>query len=246
MTVDWDTKENAKFYEVEQKELLKDEYPNLLAIPTIHQVQNQKLSVIPYVLINLSYDRIHLPKGELLRHLQPIQCKVQKEKITKTHEVNDLNVSDLEEMSKDTEQKFMTSPADVETHRKVQLQDAEVTDEYRERFKQLCEEYSDIFSQSSIDLGRTPLITMEIETGDSPPICQKPYNLPLKHAEWVQREINTLEEAGVITRSVSPWASPIVVVPKKSEPGEPPRRRLCVDYSYKQITTNSAEGRFQS
>ena len=72
---------------------------------------------------------------------------------------------------------------------------------------------------------------MEIETGDSPPICQKPYNLPLKHAEWVQREINNLEEAGVITRSVSPWASTIVVVPKKAEqPGEPPRRRLCVDY----------------
>ena len=42
----------------------------------------------------------------------------------------------------------------------------------------LCEEYSDIFSQSSTDLGRTPLLTMEIETGDSLPICQKPYNLP--------------------------------------------------------------------
>ena len=31
-------------------------------------------------------------------------------------------------------------------------------------------------------------------------------------------------------RSVSPWASPIVVVPKKTAPGEPPKRRLCVDY----------------
>ena len=27
-----------------------------------------------------------------------------------------------------------------------------------------------------------------------------------------------------------PWASPIVIVPKKTEPGEPPRRRMCVDY----------------
>ena len=34
----------------------------------------------------------------------------------------------------------------------------------------------------------------------------------------------------MISRSVSPWASPIVIVPKKSEPGEPPRRRMCVDY----------------
>ena len=75
-----------------------------------------------------------------------------------------------------------------------------------------------------------PLITMDIDTGDMPPICQKPYNLPLKHREWVQKELETLEKAGVIVRSISPWASPIVVVPKKTELGEPPRRRLFVDY----------------
>ena len=38
-------------------------------------------------------------------------------------------------------------------------------------------------------------------------LSQKPYNLPLKHADWVQKELTTLEKAGVITRSVSPWAS---------------------------------------
>ena len=69
-----------------------------------------------------------------------------------------------------------------------------------------------------------------IDTGDSPPVCQKPYSLPLKHVEWVQKELEILERAGVIQRSMSPWASPIVIVPKKTEPGEPPRRRMCVDY----------------
>ena len=39
-----------------------------------------------------------------------------------------------------------------------------------------------------------------------------------------------LEKAGVIVRSVSPWASPIVIVPKKTAPDKPPRRRMCVDY----------------
>ena len=39
-----------------------------------------------------------------------------------------------------------------------------------------------------------------------------------------------MEKAGVIVRSVSCWASPIVVVPKRTAPGEPPKRRLCVDY----------------
>ena len=44
-----------------------------------------------------------------------------------------------------------------------------------------------------------------------------------------KRTGNTREGRG-IQRSMSPWASPIVIVPKKSEPGEPPRRRMCVDY----------------
>ena len=71
---------------------------------------------------------------------------------------------------------------------------------------------------------------MHVDTGDNPPICQKPYTLPLKHYSWVQQEIETLEHAGVIKKSISPWASPIVVVPKKSAPGEPPRCRMCVDF----------------
>ena len=39
-----------------------------------------------------------------------------------------------------------------------------------------------------------------------------------------------MERAGIIERSISPWASPVVIVPKKSAPGEPPRRRMCIDY----------------
>ena len=104
------------------------------------------------------------------------------------------------------EKKFITSPAEVNTHRKMQLQDAEVTEENKEKFRLLCEEFEEIFSKSSSDIGKTPLITMNIDTGDSPPVCQRPYNLPLKHREWVQKELETLEKAGVIVRSISPWA----------------------------------------
>ena len=51
----------------------------------------------------------------------------------------------------------------------------------------------------------------------------KAIHIPLKHYSWVQQEIETLERAGVIKKSISPWASPIVMVPKKSAPGEAPR-----------------------
>ena len=71
---------------------------------------------------------------------------------------------------------------------------------------------------------------MDIDTRNSPPVSSRPYTLALKHHRSVQEEIETLERAGVITKSMSPWASPIVVVPKKSQPGEPPRKRLCIDF----------------
>ena len=96
--------------------------------------------------------------------------------------------------------------------------------------KSYVNEFKDIFLVDSSDIGKTPLVEMEIDTGDSPPITQKLYTPPLKHAEWVQKELEILEKAGVIVRSVPPWASPIVVVPKRTAPGEPPKRRLCVDY----------------
>ena len=71
---------------------------------------------------------------------------------------------------------------------------------------------------------------MDIDTGDSPPSAKKPYTLLLKHYDWVQQEIESLERAGVITRSVSPWASPVIMVLKKSAPGELLRRRMCINF----------------
>ena len=71
---------------------------------------------------------------------------------------------------------------------------------------------------------------MEIDTGDSLRVAQSPYTLPLKHYEWVRKEIEMLKKAGVIVKSLSPWVSPVIVVPKKSTPDEPPRRRFVIDY----------------
>ena len=125
---------------------------------------------------------------------------------------------------------FICSPEDVPGHRKVHLQDKEISSDVCQRFEELCEEYGQAFSKHNKDIGRTKLVKMHVDTGDSPPVSSRPYTLPLKHYEWVQKEIESLEHVGIITKSMSPWASPIVIVPKKSSPGEPLKRRLCVDF----------------
>ena len=134
------------------------------------------------------------------------------------------------ELSEVVESDFLISPGDVYPNRKVELEDADIKDSTRVSFEVLCEQQHEAFSKNNKDIGRTQLIEMEIDTGDSLPVAQSPYTLPLKHYDWVRQEIETLEKSGVIERSLSRWVSPVIVVPKKSAPDEPPRRRLCIDY----------------
>ena len=134
------------------------------------------------------------------------------------------------ELNEVVESDFLISPGDIYPNRKVELEDADIKEATRISFEALCEQQHEAFSKNNKDIGRTQLIEMEIDTGDSLPVAQSPYTLPLKHYDWVRQEIETLEKSGVIERSLSRWASPVIVVPKKSAPDEPPRRRLCVDY----------------
>ena len=113
---------------------------------------------------------------------------------------------------------FICSPADVPGHRKVHLQDKDISSDVHQRFEEI--------SKHNEDIGRTKLVKMDVDTGDSPPVSSRPYTLPLKHYELVQKEIESLECAGISTKSMSPWASPIVIVPKKSSPQETPKEKI--------------------
>ena len=134
------------------------------------------------------------------------------------------------ELSEVIESDFLICPGDVYPNRKIELEDANIKDSTRESFEVLCEQQHEAFSKNNKDIGHNQLIEMEINTGDSLPVAQSPYTLPLKHYDWVCQEIETLEKSGVIERSLSRWVSPVIVVPKKSAPDKPPRRRLCINY----------------
>ena len=64
-----------------------------------------------------------------------------------------------------------------------------------------------------------------IKTKEAPPISSMPYRVPDRMKEGVRQEVNKLVEMGVVVPSTSPWASPIVPVPKSDG-----SIRLCIDY----------------
>ena len=225
--------QTGQIFEIQPNEVLSEKYPNIYVVPMIHNADTYIPDTVPMVIINFLRDDMSISKGEIMGFLQSQPIDISEIRTETSTEPSPIGIGedDVKEVSQNQEEKkFITSPTDIEVHRKINLQDADISDEHKNAFKELCHEFKDIFSVDSGDIGITPLVEMEIDTGDSPPITQKPYTLPLKHAEWVQKELEILEKAGVIVRSVSPWASPIVVVPKRTAPGEPPKRRLCVDY----------------
>ena len=201
--------QSGQLYEVEPNYLLTNEYPNLYTLPMIHNVDAHRTEDVPLVVINLSTDSVYLPKGEIMVFMQSQSLDISEittETSTEPPPIlleEDNDIKGLKEQKKKitleyTEKKFITSPADIDVHTKVDLQDADITEEQQNAFKELCDEYKDIFSTDSGDIGKTPLIEMEIDTSDSPPITKRPYTHPLKHVTWVQKELDILEKAGVI------------------------------------------------
>ena len=86
-------------------------------------------------------------------------------------------------------------------------------------------EFAAVFTHSADDLGRTSIVSREINTSRTRPILQHRRCLPL--SQWVdaEEEIGNMLQRGVIAPSSSPWAFPIVLVRKKDG-----TTRFCVDY----------------
>jgi hypothetical protein len=89
----------------------------------------------------------------------------------------------------------------------------------------LLKKYGKTFSQDEWDIGVTNVAEHTIDTGDAKPVKQHPRRVPLAYASEEKKAIEDLLQKGVIRPSTSPWASPIVLVKKKSGAVRP-----CVDY----------------
>lgn len=91
--------------------------------------------------------------------------------------------------------------------------------------EKLLEKYKTCFSSTLKDLGFTSETEMVLHLTDEEPVVYRPYRLSFNERLQVQDMINEMLDSNIIRESNSPYASPIVLVNKKS--GE---KRLCVDY----------------
>ncbi|KAL7871868.1 hypothetical protein SRHO_G00068510 [Serrasalmus rhombeus] len=74
-------------------------------------------------------------------------------------------------------------------------------------------------------LGRTTVVSHRITTIDELPIRQRPYRVSMEKRKFIKEEVENMAKEGLIRPSTSPWAAPVVLVPKKDG-----GLRFCVDY----------------
>lgn len=119
---------------------------------------------------------------------------------------------------------FFEKAEDLEVSQGLVKVGVGLPDEERIRICQVIESFLDIFAFGN-ELGDCSIAAHKIELLEEKPISMAPYRLSLAMRQTVLKQVREWIEAGVVRPSRSPWASPVVVVPKKDGSS-----RICVDY----------------
>ena len=101
----------------------------------------------------------------------------------------------------------------------------DLSPDQRAQLTSLLAKYHAVFASSDEDYGRTGVVQHHIKTGQAPPIRERYRQIPPHLYKDVRLLLQGMLENGVVCKSTSPWAAPIVLVRKKN--GE---IRFCVDY----------------
>ncbi|XP_029104416.1 uncharacterized protein LOC114909432 [Scleropages formosus] len=103
--------------------------------------------------------------------------------------------------------------------------DSPVSIEWKDRLCWKMMERKEVFSCSEFDVGCAKSTQHHIRVTNETPFRERSRRLPPGDLEDVRKHLHDLKEAGIISESRSPYASPIVVVRKKNG-----TIRMCVDY----------------
>ncbi|KAJ1175784.1 hypothetical protein NDU88_001069 [Pleurodeles waltl] len=113
-----------------------------------------------------------------------------------------------------------------------------LTAEQKDHCINILGQFSELFSTVP---GTTSWCEQTIDTGDSLPVKSKIYRQPDHVRDCIKQEVQKMLELGVVEHSESPWASPVVLVPKPHSKDGKKEMRFCVDYrGLNQVTKTDA------
>lgn len=98
-----------------------------------------------------------------------------------------------------------------DTYRNVKIAET-LSIEQRAELKECLNEHSAVLTNVP---GRTSVLKHSVITTSDIPVSQKPYRIPHALRDEVKKELMAMVEAGIVEPSVSPYASPVVIIAKR-------------------------------
>ena len=90
----------------------------------------------------------------------------------------------------------------------------------------ILREISGVLGSSIPDLTSNPLVQHYINSSNAKPIKQTVYHACHHHRQEIEKQVEKMLRNGIIEASISPWASPVVLVTKADD-----TLQLCIDLS---------------
>jgi hypothetical protein len=197
--------------------------PSNILISNKNMKNNSNVGYCYTKLLNTSTEHVSIGKNMLIGFGEDLYKGIENYEDTENHEVSD-SCGRIHTVHKE-------SLKIVEEIRETCRQNLSYLDkdEY-EIVAPVLEECIDLFSDD--DTGSLPCTTKgchDIRTGDALPIKKNPYRMPYALKDEMKRQLDAMLEKGIITPCASPWAAPVILVPKKSPDGTP-KYRFCTDF----------------
>ena len=162
---------------------------------------------------------IDLAEGQLVGHVQP-QTYSPTVNIAQASESGGIHISPLTasateaislELQQAIEDVVTATPGDTVT---------------KDKLRQLLQKFHDVLGVGIDDLGHVSTVKHKITLQEGArPFYRMPFRANPKQAELIRQHLDQQLKSGVIRPSTSPWAAPVLLVPKKDG-----TLRFCVDF----------------
>ncbi len=187
--------------------------PGLLVANVVNKIKCKQ--AFPFLVTNSTNKHIRLKRGNVMGRLEEVDTPVTPFQPQPDENPNPSQVRKVNRIGQPT-----GDPMDANY--------------WHNRLDTLIEQNADLFATSDLDLGKTETTSMRINTGNHPPVRLKPYRTALRQKDVVEKAVDEMLAADIITPSKSPWSFPVVVVEKKDG-----SKRFCVDFrQLNQISKN--------
>lgn len=109
----------------------------------------------------------------------------------------------------------------------IEINWSQISDDCKSKLTKLLADYQDIFSKHQLDCGEARGYVHRIQLTDERPFRLPYRQVPPAHYEKLRQVLTDMEERGIIRKSSSEYASPLVMVWKKDG-----GLRICTDFRW--------------